>query len=70
MLLSPLLSLEEKEKQKNNTTFKTKKISINFDKNNIIKDKLSHLHKSRQITYTQVLANPKILHMISFITDL
>ena len=70
MLLLPFLLLKEKRKQKNNTVSKTKKISVNFNKNNIIKDRLSHLYKPRQITYTQALINSKTSHITSFITNL
>ena len=70
MLSSPFLLLKEKGKQKNNTISKAREISVNFNKNNIIKDRLSYLYKSRQIAYTQALINLKILHMTSFIADL
>ena len=70
MLLSPLLLSKEKEKQKNNTVFKAREISADFNKNNIIEDRLSHLHKSRQIIYTQALTNPKTSHITSFMIDL
>ena len=65
-----LLLSKKKKKQKNNTVFKIKKISVDFNKSNIIKNRLFYLHKPRQITYTQTLVNPKILHITSFITNL
>ena len=47
MLLLSLSLLEKKKKQKNNTVSKIKEISINFDKSNIIENRLSYLYKSR-----------------------
>ena len=70
MLSLPFLSSKEKKKQKNNTVFKIKEINTNFNKSNIIEDRLSYLYKFRQIMYTQVLINLKMLYMMFFMADL